>query len=89
MHSNPKMSRRNVLKSVVLLAGATCTGALVSRHEALAQQKASKAAMKYQEKPNGAQMCGNCKHFLPPESCSVVEGKISPNGYCISWIAKA
>jgi hypothetical protein len=27
--------------------------------------------------------------FIAPDSCKVVEGKISPNGYCIAWVKKA
>jgi hypothetical protein len=26
--------------------------------------------------------------FIAPDSCKVVEGKISPNGYCIAWARK-
>jgi hypothetical protein len=88
MRTNPKFSRRSVLKSAVLLAGAACTGVL-SRREALAQQKASKAAMKYQDHPNGDQKCSTCLQFVPPDSCKVVDGVISPNGYCIAWVKNA
>jgi hypothetical protein len=75
------------LKSVVLLTGTACAGSLLSR-EALAQAKATQAAMKYQDKPNGDQKCSNCLQFEPPSSCKVVEGKISPEGYCIAWVKK-
>ena len=87
MHTNPKFSRRSLLKSAVLLTGAACGGVLVHR-EARAQQKASKAAMKYQDHPNGEQKCSDCLQFVPPNSCKVVEGDISPNGYCIAWVKK-
>ena len=46
-------------------------------------------AMKYQDKPNGDMHCSNCMQFVPPASCKVVEGVISPNGYCIAWVKKA
>jgi hypothetical protein len=26
--------------------------------------------------------------FVPPGSCKVVEGTISPNGYCIAFVKK-
>jgi hypothetical protein len=88
MSDKTKVSRRHVLRSALVLGGAACTGALQS-HVAEAQQKASKAAMKYQDKPNGDQKCSNCLQFEPPGSCKVVEGTISPNGYCIAWVKKA
>ena len=87
MSSDQKFSRRLVLISSVALAGAACAG-LVSSRQAFAQAKASKAAMKYQDRPNGEQMCSNCLQFVPPGSCKVVEGAISPNGYCIAWTKK-
>jgi len=86
MTDNLKLSRRLVLKSTVVLAGGACAGALASR--TMAQQKASKDAMKYQDKPNGQQQCSNCLQFIAPDSCKVVDGKISPNGYCIAWVKK-
>lgn len=88
MSDKEKVSRRYVLKSALVLGGAACAGALQS-HVAHAQQKASQAAMKYQDKPNGDQKCSNCLQFEPPSSCKVVEGTISPNGYCIAWVKKA
>lgn len=80
-------SRRRVLKGVVLLAGAAM-GTMLGTEGVRAQQKASKDAMKYQDKPNGDQRCDNCVQFTPPNSCKVVEGTISPQGYCIAWVKK-
>ena len=87
MPAHSKISRRDVLRQALLLGGAACAGAFAA-HNAHAQ-KASKAAMKYQDKPNGDQKCSNCLQFEPPASCKVVEGKISPDGYCIAWVKKA
>jgi hypothetical protein len=87
MHTNPKFSRRSMLKSTAILAGAAC--GLLSNRAALAQGKVSKAAMKYQDHPNGDEKCRNCLQFVPPDSCKVVEGVISSNGYCLAWANKA
>jgi len=88
MSDKAKVSRRDVLRSALLLSGAACAGALQS-HVAYAQQKASKAVMKYQDKPNGEQKCSNCLQFEPPSGCKVVDGTVSPDGYCIAWVKKA
>ena len=87
MGNDVKVSRRSMLKSVLVLSGAACAG-LLSRREALAQAKASKAAMKYQDQPNGDKKCSECLQFVPPDSCKVVEGVISPDGYCIAFVKK-
>jgi hypothetical protein len=87
MESDSRLSRRSLLKSVVVVTGAACAG-LITRREALAQGKASKEAMKYQDHPNGDKKCSECMQFVAPNSCKVVEGTISPNGYCIAFVKK-
>ena len=44
--------------------------------------KASKADVDYQSSPKGAKRCERCTMFTPPASCTDVEGRISPRGYC-------
>jgi hypothetical protein len=87
MDDGSRLSRRRVLKVAVIAAGAGLAASV--RQSALAQQKASKEAMKYQDKPNGNMQCDNCSQFVAPDGCKVVEGKISPQGYCIAWVKKA
>jgi hypothetical protein len=46
----------------------------------------NKKQFKYQDKPGPhGQKCSGCKLFQPPSGCSVVTGKISPNGWCNIW----
>ena len=84
-----KLSRRSVLTRVALLAGAALTATVVRNNDALAQAKATKEAMKYQDKPSGDKQCGNCLQFVAPNGCKVVEGTVSPSGYCIAWVKKS
>jgi hypothetical protein len=88
MENQSKMSRRSVLKRATLLAGTVMAASVLPGKQALAQQKVSKEAMKYQDTPNGDKQCSNCLQFVPPASCKVVEGTISPNGYCLAWVKK-
>lgn len=83
-----RTSRRSLLKTGALLAGSTLFAALAPGKPAFAQQKASKAAMQYQDKPKGDQQCSNCMHFVPKNSCAIVDGNISPQGWCIAWVKK-
>jgi len=89
MNDECKLSRRSLLRRVTGLAGASLAGAVVPIRLASAQQKVAKEAMKYQDKPNGDMRCDNCMQFVAPSSCKVVDGTISPNGYCIAWVKKA
>ena len=84
-----KLSRRSVLTRVALLAGAALTATVVRNNDALAQAKATKEAMKYQDKPSGDKQCGNCLQFVAPNGCKVVDGTVSPSGYCIAWVKKS
>jgi hypothetical protein len=45
----------------------------------------SKKAAEYQDGPKGVQMCATCTLFDAPHSCKVVEGEISPNGWCKAY----
>ncbi len=84
-----RLSRRSLLVQIALLGGAALAASVVPSKQASAQQKVSKEAMKYQDKPNGDKQCSNCMQFVPPASCKIVNGVISPNGYCLAWVKKA
>ena len=84
---SPEASRRRLLKGAVLLAGAALATGLTAK-DVRAQQKASKESLKYQEKPSGDKQCSNCAQFVSPNACKVVEGTISPQGYCLAWQKK-
>jgi hypothetical protein len=70
-------------------------GAFLAPLAAFAQSgKAKKTDMKYQDRPKDGQKCADCIHFLPgkdakaPGECKIVEGPISPNGWCIEFQKK-
>jgi hypothetical protein len=62
-----------------VLAAAVCV-----THAAAAQAPArlSHAAARYQDTPRGGLSCQACSFFRRPASCQVVEGDVSPNGWC-------
>jgi hypothetical protein len=45
-------------------------------------KRMSKRQAGYQDQPKDVRMCATCTLFKPPRSCAVVEGDISPNGWC-------
>jgi hypothetical protein len=80
------------MKGVVMLPA--LAGLLTGAASADAS-KASPAQMHYQTTPNGDMKCSLCKFFIPGKdaqssgTCQVVDGSISPNGYCIAYTAKS
>jgi len=48
--------------------------------------KATHAGVQYQLQPKGEQKCGSCRHFIAEsKTCHLVDGQISPEGWCILW----
>ena len=80
------MSRRALLSRTAVLAAATVLGWPGTGR---AQQKMSKQAAQYQDSPNGDQKCADCRFFIEGGSCQLVEGEISPNGWCMLFQPKA
>ena len=86
MRDAETISRRALLGGAALAVGAAAaTG--TSRSEA-AEQKVSQADAKYQDQPKGQQRCEICLQFQPPNACRIVEGPISPKGWCQYFAAK-
>jgi len=85
------MERRTFLKSAILLPG-LC--AALGAPGFADSSKASQASMRYQTSPNGSKQCSGCQFFIPAAdpktngSCKIVDGSISPNGYCMAFAAK-
>lgn len=80
------ISRRVVLAGTALALGVAATGTITT--QAAAQQKVSQADAKYQDQPKGQQRCDGCVQFQPPNACKIVQGEISPSGWCQLFAAK-
>lgn len=84
-------SRRSVIGWLVAVAIAP---AMAVAGKALAQAKMKKDAAQYQDKPKDGKDCEGCSQFVPgksekaPGTCKVVEGSISPKGWCMVFAPK-
>jgi hypothetical protein len=81
------ISRRGLLREAASLAGGAVVagGILIA---APASAKVSKKGVSYQDTPKGALRCDKCKFWQPPAACKVVEGTISPAGWCTLYAPK-
>ena len=75
------LRRRTVLQIALGWAGTT-TILATTPNTANAAPKISKAAVAYQDQPNGDKECDKCAQFQAPDGCKLVEGPISPHGSC-------
>jgi len=52
----------------------------------MAGAKEPKREARYQNHPKGRERCGRCSHFVRPNACEIVEGRISPRGWCTHFV---
>jgi High potential iron-sulfur protein len=68
-----------LLRGAVSAAGAAAIlGSTANR----AAAKISQAAVAYQPQPNADKRCDRCVQFQPPNACKIIDGTISPQGWC-------
>jgi len=80
------LSRRTIVtRSVAGAVGAAVLLGLVTEASAKMAQK----SVEYQDTPKGDQECSNCSLFQEPNACTLVDGEISPKGWCKFWVKKA
>jgi len=79
------ISRRYLFQHALALVSAA--GALSTAAEA--QTKAPQKLVAYESTPKEGHSCATCQYFQPPNACKVVEGPISPAGWCNLWAQKS
>jgi len=99
MSAERKISRRAWLTKAALFTTAAGVSPLLP-YSSSAEGKVSKSAAQYQDYPNQMRMCRMCKFFISANgrrggmmgggmmaagTCEVVEGRISPMGYCVLY----
>ena len=79
MMEPPDRSRRELMRTVA----AGLSGCVLPRFSsAAASNKMTREQANYQDSPNGIYSCAVCTLFEPPKTCKVVEGEVSPDGWC-------
>ena len=83
-----KIARRRFLKLTGCSLALLPMAIIATSRDARAQGKASKEAVQYQDTPKNDQKCKDCQFFTEPNGCQVVEGDISPEGWCSLFVVK-
>jgi hypothetical protein len=91
LRQSTKISRRNLLRSATIIAsGATVLATTITATHAEADSgKMTQAAAAYQTSPKSGQRCDGCAFFKAPSSCQLVDGTISPAGWCKFYAKKS
>jgi hypothetical protein len=88
MDEKGRISRRAFFRGAATVAGAALAANVIPIRVANAQTNASKESMKYQDHPNNGAQCDACRYFVAPNSCGIVDGDISPKGWCVAFAKK-
>ncbi len=82
--TKPALSRRTLLKASLGGLGVVAVGFAGTA----SAQKIAPSMVQYQATPKDGNECDKCAQFIAPGSCKVVEGKISPKGWCAAFAPK-
>jgi hypothetical protein len=93
MNERPSRWSAPVSRRALLQGGAGTTGAAIilgaTPNSASAVVKLSQKVAAYQDHPDGDKHCGKCVQFQPPTACKLVDGTVSPEGYCRFFVPAA
>jgi hypothetical protein len=83
-----------ISRRTILLRGVACaTGAATligpTKNARAAKMPQTSPAVVYQSTPKDSHQCDGCMLFQAPNSCQVVDGVVSPSGWCKLWAKKA
>jgi anaerobic selenocysteine-containing dehydrogenase len=88
-HSGQTVSRRDFMNIAGVGAGALIAIGLSSSASAAEKKKFSQQQAHYQPIPKSGQRCQNCALWQTPNACQVVDGPVSPAGWCILYQPKS
>ena len=86
------MTRRSFVAGTIVLPA---LAGLMLAETTRAQAKGSKTQFKYQSTPKNGHQCSQCSLYIAGSSatangtCKIVDGSISPKGWCTAFAAKS
>ncbi len=82
------LTRRGLLRQGVVIAGSVVLAASLAPSMAAASSKESQKLARYQPTPKGNARCDGCSQWRGPSACALVDGAISPAGWCLLYAPK-
>ncbi len=71
-------SRRQLMRKAACAFG----GIVAVMASTPAQAKMSQKVAEYQANPKDGESCANCALYRAPSSCTLIDGAVTPTGYC-------
>ena len=93
MTDTPQFRSSALSRRIILLRGAaSAAGAAAlfgsARNAHAAKFPQTSPVVAYQDSPKDSHQCDGCIQWQPPNACQVVDGTISPTGWCKLWAKK-
>ena len=89
MNPSQRISRRAALALSGRLLTLPVVGTVLLASEQALASKAAKMDFFYRPKPKDGKSCATCRLFTTTDAdkgtCAVVEGEVSPNGWCMAY----
>jgi High potential iron-sulfur protein len=88
MHRNQTTGRRKLLRTLLGLAGVFALSA--SADDAKPKppaglKKRSRESVGYRDFPYEKRTCAKCMLYVGEGECVIIDGKVSPDGWCTQW----
>jgi hypothetical protein len=87
--ANLNVSASMLSRRRIIIGSAGVAAGLLSVRANSQTPKIPKATAGYQDSPNNGQSCSGCEHFMAPASCALVDGAVSPQGWCKLFAQKS
>ena len=87
MNKDQDSRRRFLRTSLTIVAGTVLASA--ARAQEGGDSKVEQSVVQYQTMPKDGAKCSGCVNFVAPNACKVVQGNISPEGWCVAYAPKA
>jgi len=84
LDTDTQLSRRTIIKVGLATLATGVVGVASAQGQKIAQ-----SSVMYVEVSKNGMACEQCLQFVAPGSCKVVDGKISPKGYCVAFAPKS
>jgi hypothetical protein len=80
------ITRRKFCRKLLLTTGAAgiCAGTNAARADQSFKMSKLDAGYTLRDK-RASQICDQCLYFMVPDECMIVEGKVSPFGWCLYY----
>jgi hypothetical protein len=85
-HRDPKLTRRRFIMLATAGVGAIASMAAAQDKPLPGLRKRTREEVRYQNEPYLGRMCSRCVLYQGEGVCVILDGAVSPQGWCTQWV---